>query len=66
MRHLHVEARSCMVCNGLDDGKVDSEGVGQCNNKVCSRYVVQRVDRHLYVAGVPSKPTAAARVHDRR
>ena len=30
MRHLRVEAKSCydscMVCNGLDNGRVDSEG----------------------------------------
>jgi hypothetical protein len=52
MRHLRVEAWSCMVCNGLDDGRVDSEGE---SNKLCSRYraAVTTVDRHLYVAGVP-------------
>jgi len=54
MHHLRVETRSCMVCNGLDDGRVDSEE-GGCN-KVYSRYraeVSRTVDRHLYVAGVP-------------
>jgi hypothetical protein len=64
MRHLRVETRSRMVCNWLDDGRVDSEG----NATRCSGYraVVTTVDRHLYVAGVPWQPTAAAQVHDRR
>jgi hypothetical protein len=28
MQHLRVEARFCVVCNGLDDERVDSEGTG--------------------------------------
>jgi hypothetical protein len=64
MRHLRVEAKSCIVCNGLDDGM---DGRGKCN-KACSRYGAEltAVDRHIYVAGVPRKPTATAQVYDRR
>jgi hypothetical protein len=55
-----------MACNGLDDGRVDTGG-RECN-KVYSRYRAELtiVDRHLYVAGVPWQPTAAAQVHDGR
>jgi len=55
-----------MVCNGPDDGRVDLEG-GGCNEVYSRcRAEVTILDRHLYVAGVPWKPTAAAKVHDSR
>jgi len=64
MRHLRVEARSCMVCKVLDDGRV--KGVA---TKCTVRIVVDIVhlqDRHLYVACVPLQPMAAVQVHDER
>jgi hypothetical protein len=41
MGHLRVEARSCVVCNGLDDGRVDSEGTGNATKTKCTVSIAQ-------------------------
>jgi hypothetical protein len=42
MHHLRIEARPCMVCNGLDDGRVDCRRGGGGNATKCTVGIVQR------------------------